>query len=306
MPSNIYQPRPSTIGLNAKSGNRAMDESVYVNTNESLQVSITSSIGGNVPPASGFTGVSVNIDVRMLTVSNGLQYLTFMFNPANDSSTETFHIKLPEGLLLNISAYTTGVIVQLVNGLPVDPMLGQTWVAISIVAPIEPNKYTATFLTQGYVTNVERVSYPPKQSISYQDGYPFFRFGQVLPTRGPGYAIPQNSVNEITGVTFELTTSATPGNRLVYLAFESSLGTSTTRHNLIVPMGTQGPSLTNQIYTAFVGAAVLQNGLIGSSAPLPARLRMKNGEYVYAALSSPDGTDTLGQVFVWGNEWLVP
>lgn len=284
-----------------------MDGSIYVNTNESLQVSITSSVGGNVPPGTGFSGVTVNIDMRMLTVNDGLQYLTFMFVPSNDSSTETFQIKLPEGLLLNVSAYTAGVVVQLANGLPVDPMLGQTWVSLSIVAPVEPNHHLATYLTQGYVTNVERVCYPPQQTISYEDGYPFFRFGQIIPGRGYlGYAIPQNSVNEITGVSFSITTSAAGSTRSVFLAVESSLGTSTTRRNLVIPMGAQGPSITNQIYWAWQGSPVETVTSIGSFAPLPERLRLKNGEYFYAAMTSQDAGDSIGNFFLWGNEWLVP
>lgn len=306
MPSNIYQPRPSTIALNAGSGDRGMDSAIYVNTNESLQVTITSSIGANVPPGSGLTGVSVNIDVRMLTVNNGLQYLTYTFIPDNQYSTDTYQIKLPEGFLLNISAYTTGTVSYTFAGVPTDPLLGQTWVNLSIVAPVNPNQTMATYLTQGYVTNEERIAYPPQQIVSYPDGYPFFRWGAILPGRGPGYAIPQNAVDEITGITFQVTTTGTPGSRLVYLAIESSLGTPTTRRNLIVPMGAQGPSLSNQIYTAFQGAAVQTAEPIGACAPLPQRLRMKTGEFIYGALSSPDGSDVLGGVFVWGNEWLVP
>lgn len=307
MSTNIYHPRPSTIGLNARSGDRGMDWAIYVNTNESLQVTITSSIGGNVPSGSGLTGVSVNIDVRMLTVNNGLQYLTFTFVPGNDYSTDTYDIKLPEGFLLNISAYTTGVVVFVANGLPVEPMLGQTWVNLSIVAPVNPNRTMATYLTQGYVTNEERIAYPPQQPISYYDGYPFFRFANVPPS---GYQIPQNAINEITAVLFTLSTNVAATQRQVYLAFQSSAGIPATNRTVIIPFqAQQGPSITLN-YHAWIGASNAtygpSEGSLGTFAPLPARLRLKAGELVAPGLSNADPGDVVSDLCIWGNEWLVP
>lgn len=307
MSTNIYHPRPSTIALNARSGDRGMDAAIYVNTNESLQATITSSIGANVPPGSGLTGVSVNIDVRMLTVNSGLHYQTFTFVPGNDYSTNTYDITLPEGFLLNVSAYTKGVVTFVANGLPVDPMLGQTWVALSIVAPVNPNQTMATYLTQGYVTNEERIAYPPQQTISYHDGYPFFRFANVPPT---GYRVPQNAVNEITAVAFNLTTNAAVTQRQVYLSVQSSLGTPPDIGFVIIPFAPQqGPS-TISSYSAWIGAPSVAFGLsagsLGTFGTLPSRLRLKAGELLAPNLSNADPGDVVSNFKIWGNEWLVP
>ena len=308
MPSNIYQPHHSTIELNARTGDRGMDAAIYVNTNESLQVSITSSIGRNVPPGTGFTGVSVNVDVRMLTVNNGLQYLTFTFNPPNDYSTQTFQIKVPEGLLLNLSAYTTGMVIQVAGGLSATPLLGQTWVNLSLVAPIQPNKYMATYLTQGYVTNQERVVYPPQQTISYQDGYPFLRpAGPIVPI-GTGYQVQPNAINEITCVFFSVSTDAAVTQRQVYLSIYMNLQQTVPATNRVVtiPFQTlQGPS-TFQNYEAWIGAPNYSTSSLATFATLPLRLRLKAGDYIQPGLSAADPGDSVSNLCVWGNEWLVP
>lgn len=305
--SNIYHPRPSTIELNARSGNRGMDAAIYVNTNESLQVTITSSIGANVPPGSGLIGVSVNIDVRMLTVNSGLQYLTFTFVPGNDYSTDTYDVKLPEGFLLSISAYTTGVVTFVANGTPVDPMLGQTWVALSIVAPVNPNQRMATYLTQGYVTNQERIAYPPRQSISYEDGYPFFRYGSNQPPRGLIYLVPQNAVNEITSVYFTVTTDNSASQRQVYISYQSTTGTPATTGNVLIPFEQfVTGSMSAFTCAAWIGATVYTSANFAMFAPLPARLRLKAGESLQPGIFNAGVGDVIGNLKVWGNEWLVP
>lgn len=307
MPSNIYQPRPSTIHLNATSGNLGMDEAIYINTNESLNVSITSSVGRNVPPQSTFVGVSVNIDARMLTVNDQLQYLNYTFNAPPDYTTVSYTVKLPEGFLLNISAYTTGEVIRLENGNPVPPMIGETWVALSIVAPIEPNRFTASCVTHGYITNVQRIAYPPVLTESYEDGYPFFRFGEVLPGRGLVYQCPQNAINEITGVLFEVTTSGVDSTRFVYLSVQSTLGDGATTRNLNIPMGAQTSGVASGIFEAWQGnPMVVEATPIGSFAALPQRLRMKFSDYLVPSIQNGQAGDSIGGLAIWGNEWLMP
>lgn len=307
MPSNIYQPRPSTIALKADTGDRGMDQAVYVNTNESLQIKVLTSIGSNVPAGTSYVPVTVSVDMRLLTVKGVLQYLTFTFNPQGTHDVETFTTKLPEGFLLNLSAYTAGAeVFQTSTGMPVFDLPGETWCQAMIVAPVQPNVYTATFLAQGYITDEERITFPARQGTGgTRQGFPFMRFGSVISGIGLAYTCPPNSVDEITGVNFVYSTTGGGIAREVYLAFQSSMGTPATIRNIYVPFeGSQSPG-TTQNYQAWMLAPAFTNPL-GSFQTLPMRQIMLPGQYLIPGAANGDPADAISQLTVWGNEWLVP
>lgn len=304
MPSNIYQPRPSQIRLDAKSGHIGMEDAVYVNTNESLQVTVISSTGANpkssAPP---LQGTQVCIDVRMLTVTNGLQYLTFTLNPTDDYVTNSFVIKLPEGFVLSINAYTMGTWQQTSGDVVVFPMIGQTWVDLSVVVSAEPQQYTGTFLAQGYATNHQRVCYPVPQEDSYQDGYPFVRY-IAGPAAQLQYNVPLHAVNEITGVSFAVATSATVGNRQPYIDFRASPNGQVA--SLRMPFEQTITANFNATYWATMGQPSYQFGTGWFFANLPHRVRLSYGDSVLVQIGFGLGGDTVSAMSVWGNEWLMP
>jgi hypothetical protein len=125
------------------------------------------------------------------------------------------------------------------------------------------------------------------------------------------YAIPQHAVNEITGVLFTITTSSAVGTRQPYLALRSSLGTTATARNLITPFPTQKNSSTES-YQAWVGSPEITvtdpppATTIANFAGLPNHLRMKYGDYVTIQMIDQDVNDSFSNLWVWGNEWLVP
>jgi hypothetical protein len=236
-----------------------------------------------------------------------LQYLTFAFTPDSIYEIETFAAKLPEGFLLNASAYTTGSMAFQTSGTPAFPLPGQTWVQLMIVAPVQPNVWTGTFLTQGYITAQERISYPARQGTStIREGYPFMRFGSVISGIGLAYTVPQHAVDEITGVSFTYQTSAAVGSRSVYLAFQSSLGTVGTIRNIIVPFTTPQAAGTTVNYEAWILAPSVSVPAVGTFQTLPLRQIMRAGQYLIPGVSGGDAADVDSNLTVWGNEWLVP
>jgi hypothetical protein len=323
MPSNIYQPRPSTIRMEARSGTVGMEEAVYCNTNEGLEVMTVSSVGGNPNSAFNFSqlqeGVALTIDMRMLTVNAGLQYLTFMVSPTNDYTPQTIHIKLPEGFILSCNAYTTGKVrlydPATAGAQPeISPCTGETWVALAVVATNNPAQYTGTFLCQGYVTNGQRVTYPARQPISYQDGYPFVRRqpGPVTPA-SMSYQVPLNAINEITGIYYVLNTSATTGNRIPLIGFARNFGSSPVPDPVLVTPFPSDPVSANTQTTYFAAQGfplltytVKQTTGAYHWCSLPQRLRLQYHDYVYPIVNGVQSGDTVQDFTIWGNEWLMP
>ena len=311
MGTNIYQPRPSTLALNARTGNVGMSDAIYVNTTDSLEIDVVSSIGRNrtAAPAVGAPadGIHVIIDVRMLTTANGLQYLSYSVCPGSDFSTNKFFIKVPEGFLLSVSAYTDGIWRETASpGLFSTanfPALGQTWISIEVCAPATAQQNTSNFLAQGYITGVQRVAWPVPQAISYPDGYAFVRRVSLLSEASPVYVCPLNAVDEITGVSLQFVAGAAPAPRQLAMVFARSSGGTMPDPALVIPFGGNvGPNST----TTLVGAQGIGTGTDASViyAPLPQRLRMLYHDYL--TVSGGVTGDAVAHIDVWGNEWLMP
>jgi hypothetical protein len=288
-----------------------MEDAVYVSTNESLEVMVISSIGMNsamttaTPPVQG---TQVVVDMRMLTQNAGLTYLTFTVNPTNDYTCNEFFIKLPEGFILSAAVYTAGLVQQNSTGADSEtvlPIIGETWVSLSVVISQNPDQYTGTFLCQGYCTNYQRVTYPIPQPVSYADGRPFTRTLAGAAGQGIIYNVPINAINEITGCSFVFQTNATVGNREVYLQYVKNNGAANPPV-LQTPLG--DTQVANQLMGYAYGIGFSPKEALGTYQfiPLLNRLRLTYGDSVQVNAQGMAAGDQISNFALWGNEWLMP
>jgi hypothetical protein len=301
--------------MQAQSGTVGMEQAIYVNTNESLEISTLCSIGGNpnsnTPP---IQGVSLNIDIRMLTTTSGLQYLSFSVVPTNDYLLNKYVIKVPEGFILDASVNAIG---NYQANFPtwqqpylIHPQIGQTWVRLMIVATDQPAQYTGTFLCQGYVTANQRICYPMIQPLSY-DGLVAWHYIQNpvdYNNRGSYiiHSVQPNSVNELLGMQFQIST-VNAGTARTYNLVACFQSTSLTNLPFLTLATISVPAFTLQAYSM---VNYVSSGTIGGGGavflPLPAKLILPYGSLIQMLTSNWQSGDVVNQVSVLVKEWLVP